>query len=90
MMQMSSAMPAVWGSRQFFERLLAHVDARLVLATLQLVEREIGEFVTGQFRQRRRRCRTGVGRWLGALGHLAEQGLESSSHHRFFLAHGAG
>ena len=36
---------------EFFERFLAHVDARLVLAPLQQVERQIGELVAGQFRR---------------------------------------
>ena len=76
--------------RQLFERFLAHVDARLVLAPLQQVEREIGELVTGQLRGRRRRARARVGRGLRTLGHLAEQCLESTSHHRFLRAHGAG
>ena len=78
------------GCRQFFERFLAHVDARLVLASLQQVERQVGEFVTGQLRRRWRRSRTRVGRGLRTLGHLAEQCLESTPHHRFLRAHGAG
>ncbi len=72
--------------RQFFERFLAHVDARLVFATLQQIEREIGEFVTGQLRRRSLHFCTRGGR--RPVGHLAEQGLESTSHHRFLLAHG--
>ena len=59
--------------RQLFERFLAHVDARLVLASLQQVEREIGEFVTGQLGGRRRGRGAGApaGAGAGPVGHLA-------------------
>src|SRR6185369_3623733 len=71
---------------QLFERFLAHVDARLVLAPLQQVEREIRELVAGELGGRR--GWRSIRRRFGPLGHLPEQCSEAATHDRFLLAHG--
>jgi len=83
--------------------LFAKAVANAMDATIQVVsgpeitdmyvgesERKVRELVTGKLRGWWRRTRTRVGRGLRTLGHLTEECLESTPHHRFLGAHGVG